>query len=163
MAGQREREREREKKRRTAYRNSAAMREKVTKEETRECTQKRRTGYARRDRRRRKGKMTRGASLRDDSVAQSADSQVSCKCTQNRCPTGSRGRARRDATPRSIDHARTHHAACAHRRCTRSRSQGRSLRHTMQHARRCKILCRVKLTVVARRRCEKDAFVIACR
>jgi len=61
-------------------------------------------------RRKERSERARGASLRDDSVAQSADSQVSCKCTQNRCPTGSRGRARRDATSRSIDHAHT--AAC---------------------------------------------------
>jgi len=40
------------------------------------------------------GARARGAGCR----AQSADSPVSCKCTQNRCPTGSRA-----ATPRSIE------------------------------------------------------------
>jgi len=54
----------------------------------------------------------RDASLRDDSVAQSADSQVSCKCTQNRCPTGSRGRARRAMQRRAFDRPRA--SSCMH-------------------------------------------------
>lgn len=73
--------------------------------------------------------VARAACLRDDSVAQSADSQVSCKCTQNRCPTGSRGRARRDATSRSIDRAHralVHACSCVHQRRAFSRHVARS-------------------------------------